>query len=125
MKSVALMMLLVLGLFSGCTTYRIDSEDTTLNYYPPKNSPDDVVYMETVDKPFEQIGIVTVTTERRQTLEDALPKLKYEASILGGDVITDIQVNSTGVWQNVKVQKYLGHNGYVHTQYSAKVLVLK
>ena len=104
--------------------YSIDSKDTTQNFYPPKKSIDEVVYMEKMDKPYEEIGIVTITTERRQTLDEILPKLKQEAAILGGDVITDIQTDATGFWKSIKFQKLLG-NGYIRCNVSAKVLVLK
>ena len=131
MKSVILSLLIFTGLLSGCTVYQIDSKDTTQNFYPPKKSIDEVAYMEKVDKPYEEIGIVTVTTERRQTLEDVLPKLKQEAAILGGDIITDIQTDATGswkkavsVWKKIKLQKLLG-NAYVRANYTARVLVLK
>ncbi len=124
MKRSILALILLTALTSGCTVYQIDSRDTTDEFYPPKKSIDEVTYMEVVEEPNVEIGIVTVTTERRQTLEDVLPKLKQEAAILGGDVITDIKSDATGTWKNVKVQKILG-NGYIRTNYSAKVLVLK
>ena len=112
---------------SGCTLYQIDSKDTTQDFYAPKKSIDDVTYMEKVDKPFVEIGTVTVTTERRQTLDDVLPKLKQEAAILGGDVITDIQTDAGGIWTKLKgekMKKLLG-NSYIRANFTAKVLVLK
>ena len=75
--------------------------------------------------------VILPLTERRQILEDVLPKLKQEAAILGGDVITDIQTDATGAWKNaigvwkrMKLQKLLG-NAYVRANYTARVLVLK
>ena len=124
MKRILASLLLFTSLLSGCTFYQIDSKDTSTDFHPPKNSIDDVAYMETIDQPYDEIGIVTVTTERRQTLEDVLPKLKQEAAILGGDVITDIQSNAGGTWKNIKLQKLFG-NASIRTQYSAKVVVLK
>ena len=109
---------------SGCSIYSIDSKETTLDFYAPKTSIDDVRYEETVTGPYVEIGVVTVTTERRQSLDDVIPKLKQEAAILGGDVITDIQSNATGTWKSIKFQKLLS-NAYVRCEYSAKVLVLK
>ena len=116
----------------GCSVYQIDSKDTTQDFYPPKKSIDEVMYMETVDQPYEEIGIVTVTTERRQTLEDVLPKLRQEAAILGGDAITDIRTDATGSWKKmtsvswkkIKLQKLLG-NAYIRANYTARVLALK
>lgn len=125
MKNLSILLALLLTTsFAGCTFYSIDSKDTTQDFYAPKQSIDDVQYIEKVEQPSIEIGVVTVTTERRQSLEDVLPKLKQEAAILGGDIITDIQTNATGAWKVLKPQKLLG-NAYVRCEYSAKVLVLK
>lgn len=122
--TLTLMMFVLAASFAGCSFYSIDSKDTTQDFFPPKKSIDEVQYLEKVDQPSEQIGIVTVTTERRQSFEDVLPKLKQEAAIMGGDVITDIQSNATGSWKSIKFQQLLG-NAYVRCEFSAKVLVLK
>lgn len=88
--------ILFLSIFSsGCTVYQINSKDTSEDYYTPKTSIDDVAYLENVDKPYIEIGTVTVTTERVQTLNDILPKLKQEAGMLGADAITDLQNGAT------------------------------
>ena len=124
MKRTLLSLLLLTVILSGCTTYQIDSKDTSQDFYPPKKSIDEVQYLETVDKPYVEIGEVTVTTERRQSLEDVLPKLKQEAAVLGGDIITEVRTNASGIWKNVNAQKIFG-NAYIRAKYSAKVLVLK
>ena len=101
---------LFLAVFSaGCSVYRIDSKDTSPDYYVPKTSIDNVAYIEKVDKPYTEIGIVTVTTQRCQSWQDVLPKLKQEAGILGADAITDVQ---TG-------------NAYIRTTYTARAIVWK
>jgi hypothetical protein len=123
MKKIFLLLGLM-GFLTGCTLYQIDSKDTSNDYYPPKTNIDEVQYLEKVDRPFEQIGVVTVTTERRQSLADALPKLKQEAAILGGDAITDVQVDPTDNWKKVRPKKLLG-NAYIRATYTAKVLILK
>lgn len=109
---------------TGCTIYQIDSKDSAVDFYQPKNDISQVQYLEKVDQPFNEIGIVTVTTERRQGLADALPKLKQEAAILGGDAITDIQSDATDNWKRVKPKKLLG-NAYIRATYTAKVIVFK
>ncbi len=123
MKSI-LFLITAAVLLTGCSIYKIDSVDSTLDFYPPKNSINDVQYLEKVDTPFVQIGVVTVTAERRQSLDEIIPKLKQEAAILGGDVITDIQTDASGSWQAVKDIELL-KNAYIRAQFSAKVLVLK
>lgn len=123
MKKTFLLLIAAVAL-TGCTVYQIDSKDTSQDYYPPKTSIEEVQYLEKVDRPYDQIGVVTVTTERRQTLNDALPKLKQEAAILGGDAITDIQSQATDNWKKVKPQKLLG-NAYIRTTYTAKVIAFK
>src|SRR4051794_6343958 len=107
MKRSIFGLLLLTAALSGCSVYQINSKDTTQDFYPPKTSIEDVKYLETVDQPYEQIGIVTVDTERRATLQDVLPKLRQEAAIMGGDAITDVQSNSGTGWKNVKLQKLL------------------
>ena len=124
MKRSILSILILAGFLSGCTVYQIDSKDTSQNFYPPKTSIDDIKYLEKVDQPNEEIGIVTVRTERRQSLEDVLPKLKQEAAILGGDVITDVKTEDNGIWKNIRLQKLFG-NANIRANYTARVLVLK
>jgi hypothetical protein len=117
--------LLFLAVFSsGCTVYQIDSKDTSQEYYSPKTSIDDVAYMEKADKPYTEIGTVTVTTERTQTLEDVLPKLKQEAGMLGADAITDVGSDATDLWKKYAPQKVLG-NAYIRVTYTAKAIVWK
>ena len=122
MKSTLCALLVLVGLISGCTVYQIDSKDSTLDFYAPKTNIEDVVYLEKVDKPFTEIGVVTVTTERRHSLEDVLPKLKQEAAVLGGDAITDIQTDGSGIWKKVQFKKFLG-NAYIRANFTAKVIV--
>jgi hypothetical protein len=124
MKKRIYPVLLVVLILSGCSVYQIDSNPETTVYFPPKKSPNDIVYLESLDKPHEVIGTVVVTTERRQALENILPKMQYEASVLGGDAITDIQSDATGVWKRIKAQSLLG-NAYIRANYSAKVIVFK
>jgi len=120
-----LFVFLFLAIFSsGCTIYQIDSKDTSEDYYVPKTSIDDVTYIENTDKPYTQIAEVTVTTERRQPLEEVLPKLKQEAGNLGADAITDLQSEATDLWKKMAPQKLLG-NAYIRTTYTAKAIVWK
>ena len=124
MKKILFALLVLTASFSGCTMYQIDSRDTTQDYYTPKSNIDDVVYIEKVDKPYTEIGVVTVSTERRQSLEDVLPKLKQEAGILGADAITDIQSGAGDLWKKLKPKEILG-NAYIRTTYTAKAIVWK
>ena len=124
MKQTLLILSFLVVFTSGCTVYQIDSKDTSQDFYPPKTSIDDVVYMEKVDKPYTEIGTVTVTTERNQALSDVLPKLKQEAAVLGADAITDLQATSSDLWKKLKPQQLLG-NAYIRTDYTAKAIVWK
>ena len=107
---------------NGCSVFQVDSRTETTKYYPPKTSVSEVAYLESLDKPYEVIGTVIVTTERRQALENVIPKMLYEASVMGGDAITDIQTDATGAWKKIKPQALLG-NAYIRSNYSAKVVV--
>ena len=124
MKRILFAFLFLAVFSSGCTVYQIDSKDTSQDYYVPKTSIDQVAYIEKVDKPYTEIGIVTVTTERRRPLEDVLPKLKQEAGNLGADAITDLQSDATDFWKALPQQKFIG-NGYIRTTYTAKAIVWK
>jgi hypothetical protein len=124
MKHTLLLLLFLAAFTSGCTVYQIDSKDISQDFYAPKTSIDDVVYLEKVDKPYTEIGTVTVTTERNQSLSDVLPKLKQEAAVLGADAITDLQGTSSDLWKKLKPQQLLG-NAYIRTDYTVKAIVWK
>ncbi|MBU0469229.1 MAG: hypothetical protein KKD07_01660 [Candidatus Omnitrophica bacterium] len=111
-------------IFSSCSLYRVDSKDITTTYYPSKKSISDVIYLESIDKPHEIIGIVTVNAERRQGIDDIMDKIKREAAILGGDIITDIKTDATGYWKSLPAQNFIG-NGYIRANFSAVVAVFK
>ncbi len=111
-------------LTSSCSIYHINSVDSTEAFYPQK-SPDEVVYLNTVDQAHEVIGNVTINGERQQrSINDIIVKMKREAAILGGDAITDIQSDATGVWKKLPVQQTIG-NAYVRANFTAKVIILK
>jgi len=124
MKRTSLALLFLVIFTSGCTVYQIDSKDTSEDYYSPKTSVDQVDYLEKVDKPYTEIGTVTVTTERRQPIAEVLPKLKQEAGMLGADAITDVQGDATDFWKSLPQQKVIG-NGYIRSTYTAKAIVWK
>jgi hypothetical protein len=122
MKQILFSLLFLVVFTSGCTVYQIDSKDTSPDLYVPKTSVDDVTYVEKADKPYTEIGEITVTTERRQSLQDVLPKLKQEAGMLGADAITDVQSDATDLWKKVAPQKLMG-NAYIRATYTAKAIV--
>ena len=124
MKSLIFTLFFLAIFSSGCSIYQIDSKDTSQEYYVAKTSIDDVAYIEKLDKPYTEIGTVTVTTERRQSLDDVLPKLKQEAGNLGADAITDVQNDATDLWKKLKPQKLIG-NAYIRSTYTAKAIVWK
>ncbi len=117
-------LIFVLVVTAGCSLYRISSQDTTVDYYPAKQSSDEVIYLETVKKPSVQIGTVTVNAERRQRISDVLEKMKREAAILGGDAITDVKTDATGAWKSLPAQEFIG-NGYIRANFTAKVIVFQ
>ena len=111
-------------LTSSCSIYHVNSVSTTDTYYPQK-SIDQVVYMEHIDQPHETIGIITINAERQQrSMTEIIVKMKREAAILGGDAITNIQSDATGVWQRLPAQQTIG-NAYVRANFTASVVVLK
>nr|HPN88940.1 hypothetical protein [Candidatus Omnitrophota bacterium] len=104
-KPLFFIFIILISIVSGCSFYQIDSSDLTTDYYPSKKNTNDVVYLETIKEPHEIIGYVTVTTERRQQMQDVIQKMKREAAILGADAITDIRSNATGQWKKLPAQK--------------------
>jgi len=124
MKRLLFTFLCLATFSSGCSVYRIDSKDTSQDYYVPKTSIDDVAYIEKTDKPYTEIATVTVTTERRQPWQEVLSKLKQEAGMLGADAVTDVQNDATDLWKSIAPRKLLG-NAYIRTTYTAKAIVWK
>jgi len=118
-----LILLLALGNLS-CSIYRINSQEVTDNVYAPKNSAADVVYLEKINRAYEVIGFVTVNTERRQNQEDVIAKMKKEAAVLGGDAITNLQVEATDTWKKMPAQELL-KNGYIRANFTATVVAFK
>ncbi len=122
-KNVVALIAFVL-LTSSCSIYHIHSVDSTDNYYPSKSA-GEVAYLEEIDEDYAIIGTVTVNGERKQrSIDDILVKMKREAAILGGNAITDIQSDATGVWKRLPVQQTIG-NAYVRANYTASVIVFE
>jgi len=105
-----LVLFTALGLLTGCSVYRIESEDLTLGYYPPKNPAQSALFIEKPDKPFEVVGKVSVSVENGKTFADVLDKMCNEASVLGGDAVTGVIIEPEGI---------------IRTRYTAKVVVFK
>ena len=118
-KILALITLVFLT--SSCSIYHITSTSSTNGYYPTQEL-NDVAYLDHVDDGYEVIGTVLVNAERRQRLNDVIEKMKREAAILGGEAITDIQSDATGLWKRLPVQQTIG-NAYVRANFSASVVV--
>ncbi len=122
MKRNLFLIILISFMVSSCSVYHVSSKDASRDFYPPKKSPLEVVYVEEVTDPHEVIGVVTVRTERRQSISTILERMKYEAAILGGDAITDIQSDATGTWKKFRIPKRL-KNAYLRSKFNAKVIV--
>ncbi len=122
MKMMLVVVSLIWVIISGCSIYHIDSKDISLDYHPSKRSSNDVVYIEKVSKPYTVIGYVTVNTERRHRISDIIDKMKREAAIMGGDAITDIKTDATGIWKRLPAQHIIG-NAYIRANFTAKVII--
>ncbi len=84
-----LLMLLLISV-SGCTFYAVDAQEIVIAPSGKVSTEHDVQYLETVNVPYEVIGHVTVNTERRNSLEEVIEKMKRQVAILGGDAVTNI-----------------------------------
>lgn len=121
-KKFLILITLVL-LTSSCSIYHVTSESTTDTLYPVQTV-SDVEYLETIDQPHEIIATITVNAERRQSISNIMEKMKREAAILGGNAITNIQTDATGVWKRLPAQQMLG-NAYVRANFTVSVVVLE
>ncbi len=119
-------LLCILGLsliLCSCTLYRINSEEVTENFYPAKKSPDEVVYLEEIDRPFEVVGYITVNAERVQGFDEIVEKMKKEAATLGADAVTNIQSGASDAWK--KLPRRMFENGYVRANFTATAVVFQ
>ena len=114
-------MIAAMFILTGCSIYNIDSQDISTDYFPPKQSAADVVYLDEIYQPHFFIAYVTVNTERNQLISDVIEKMKREAAILGGDAITNIRSDATGTWKKLPAQQIVG-NGYVRANFTASVV---
>ena len=109
MRRSAVLTMVCAVLFAGCSLYRVDSKNVSSDFYPPKDSVDQVVYLEKVEKPCDVIGIVKVTAEGENSREEVISKMRHEGEMLGADAITDISSE---------------HDSF-HVRYTAKAVVYK
>ncbi len=124
MKRVWLSLGVIVFFFSGCSIVHVSSEYVTDNYYPEKKSAADINYLETVYQDHKVIAHAVVNTERRQTLDDVIGKLKKEAAVVGGDAITNIQTDATGAWKKLPAQKLIGRAN-IRVNFKADVIVFE
>lgn len=91
MKKFNLSILMLLLISSGCTFYGVDAQEIVMAPFGQnKQVASEIQYLETVTVPYEVIGHVTVNTERRNSMEEVIEKMKRQVSMLGGDAITNI-----------------------------------
>jgi hypothetical protein len=122
MKTLKRFLVLAVLISTGCTLYRVDSQEIGSTLYPSKHSPSEVSYMQSVNKPYEVIGYVTVNAERHQAFDEILEKMKKEAAILGADAIINITQNASGSWKSVPAQRLMG-NAYLRSDFRATAIV--
>lgn len=75
---------------AGCTFYRVDGDEIAYFAKHPKGNQKDIKYLETVTVPYEVIGTVEVSTERRNSIEEVVEKMQRQIAVLGGDAVTNI-----------------------------------
>ncbi|MCB9757430.1 MAG: hypothetical protein H6753_03285 [Candidatus Omnitrophica bacterium] len=91
MKKFNLILLMLLFTLSGCTFYGVDAQEIVMAPLGQnKPAASEIQYLETVTVPYEVIGHVTVNTERRNSMEEVIEKMKRQVSVLGADAITNI-----------------------------------
>lgn len=104
---------------SACSLYKINSDETSLEFYEPKTSTSQVLFLKNADsQKHEVIGTVVVNTERRTERDVVIAKAKREAARLGGDAITNLREEPPE-----HKNRFL-KNAYIRTNYRADVLKL-
>lgn len=89
-KFILLLSTVLLSTLTGCTYYRVNADEIAFNTVHPNQSQHEIQYLETVNVPYEVIGTVVVGTERRNSIEEVVDKMKAQIAILGGDAVTNI-----------------------------------
>lgn len=89
MKTIFLFMSVLVLISSGCTFYAVDANEI-LKASNKEVAKKDIRYIENVSVPYEVIGHVTVNTERRNSMDEVIDKMKRQVAMLGGDAITNI-----------------------------------
>lgn len=103
-------------LVSGCTFYNVNSEEIVagLAATAKKKEANDIAYLPQVNQPYDVIGHVSVNTERRNSFDEVLAKIKSQAAVIGGDAVTNL-VNDSSAKKIARVR----------INYTATVIVLK
>ena len=114
----------LIALLSGCSLYRITSDETSSDNYPPKPSSNEILYLKAVPQPYKVIGTVKINTERNQKKEEIIEKLKHEAAAMGGDAITNISVMDDAGASKNKLAQML-ENARLRESYQADVVVFR
>ena len=114
----------LIACLSGCSLYRITSDETTSDHYPPKFSSDAVLYLKKVPQPYKVIGYVKINTERNQKEEEIINKLKHEAAAMGGDAITNVSIVKNENSSRNKLTRIL-ENARLRESYRADVVVFE
>jgi len=117
-RKLFLLPLLVLVL-SACSLYKINSDETSLDFYEPKSPSSQILFLENADsQKYEVIGTVVVNTERRTAKDVIIAKAKREAARLGGNAITNLREEPPE-----HKSRFL-RNAYIRTNYRVDVLNL-
>lgn len=75
---------------SGCTFYKVDANEIVVAPSQKFQTAHEVQYLENVTVPYDVIGHVTVNTERRNSKEEVIEKMKRQVAVLGGDAVTNV-----------------------------------
>lgn len=107
-KFILLLSTILLPTLTGCTYYRVNADEIAFNTVHPNENQHDIQYLETVNVPYEVLGTVVVSTERRNSMEEVVEKMKRQISVLGGDAVTNIvQIDEPSAIKRIRT-KYKG-----------------
>ena len=115
MKKINLLIFVLMLAVSSCTFYKVDTQEIIISpHRQSKQANSQIQYLETITVPYDVVGHVTVNTERRNSMEEVIEKMKHQASLIGGDAFTNI----------VQIDKPSAI-AHVRTVYTATVVIFK
>ncbi len=93
-QHLTIFLLITLLTCSSCSIYSLDSDQQLV--VPNRDEtrdPQTIEVLETVTRPHKVIGTIVINTERNEDMDSIYWRMKKEASVMGGDAITNLRIS--------------------------------